>query len=306
MMVINGYETISSGNFVLVADPLPMLTGDSRQVRYENYIAEDGHYSHWFDYYDISLAPAISNRDAPGGGPAGDDPSAGPSGDDPTTVNIGGPKNDNVAPQQIRKASEVVTGIKDSAIAAEKSSKSSATQALGTYKELNDANPANAPGGPEKGGTPKIGQAIPVVRLRVDQLLSAPAGNVTGVIDTNVSKVVYPIFVNNKVDSSVTMTKTDDNHWLDTEYGNKLETAQLVNFRRKYSRSLGALTSDFFAVSIPGLHKIYLATKAASGLTLIPISDDADLEQKAGVPQNAEIVFEKLARKAANDTKDSN
>ena len=57
MMVITGYETIATGNFLLIADPLPENKGTSRQIRYEVYVEQPGDHTHWWDYYDIALNP---------------------------------------------------------------------------------------------------------------------------------------------------------------------------------------------------------------------------------------------------------
>ena len=204
-----------------------------------------------------------------------------------------------------RNAAEVVGGIKAAAAAAEVQSKPSATKALDSYKELSARDPSNAPGGEQdKQDSSRIGQAIPVVRLGVDQLKAASSGKVTQAIDPTVDKIIYPILVKDKVDSSVTMTKTSNNVWQDTEYGNKEETELLVNYRDAYSRKHGTPLASFFEISVPGLSKYFLATRSNGELVLIPVSDDQEIGVKAGTPEKAESIFGKLAKFASQGPND--
>jgi hypothetical protein len=308
MMVINGYETIRAGNFLLVEDPLPLKTGTLKKIRYETYVEQRGSYSHWFDYYNIASGSSIPPDNVPGAGPAGDDPTVGPGGSgDPITKSSSGSQEDADISKTNHSSGNIVSGIKAATAVAVAESKPSATLAINSFIELSARDPTNAPGGNFESfevikGDVRIGQAIPVVYVGADQLAAGSSGDLSRAIDTNVKTIIYPILLKDKVDSSVTMTKDHDNKWNDTEYGNKEETQLLVYYRQNYSHRYGTPLKNFFEVAITGLGKHYLATKSDQGLILIPIADDSELGIKAGTPQKAERVFDKLAKIVTKST----
>lgn len=53
MMVVVGYNTVDSVNYVTVNDPLPVGVGSQWTNTYDYYVAATGH-THWNDYYNIT------------------------------------------------------------------------------------------------------------------------------------------------------------------------------------------------------------------------------------------------------------
>jgi hypothetical protein len=52
MMVVTGYATVNSENFVSVNNPWPPNIGDQYSQTYDDYVQGSG-YTHWNDYYDV-------------------------------------------------------------------------------------------------------------------------------------------------------------------------------------------------------------------------------------------------------------
>jgi hypothetical protein len=53
MMVVIGYRSIASGNWVLVNNPWPPTGGNQSWMLYSRYVATPGDHTHWDDFYQI-------------------------------------------------------------------------------------------------------------------------------------------------------------------------------------------------------------------------------------------------------------
>lgn len=53
MMVITGYQVLGGKNYVRVFNPLPVNSGGTSLMEYDNYVAGSDH-THWNDYYNIT------------------------------------------------------------------------------------------------------------------------------------------------------------------------------------------------------------------------------------------------------------
>jgi hypothetical protein len=55
MMIAKGYTSIDGQNYVIVLDPWPANKGDEIIIPYSAYVEDPGNYSHWDDFYDLSI-----------------------------------------------------------------------------------------------------------------------------------------------------------------------------------------------------------------------------------------------------------
>jgi hypothetical protein len=55
MMVAKGYTSIDGQNYVIILDPWPPNKGDEIIIPYSAYVEDPGNYSHWDDFYDLSI-----------------------------------------------------------------------------------------------------------------------------------------------------------------------------------------------------------------------------------------------------------
>ena len=66
MMVVIGYKVVEGENMVEILDPWAPCVGDHELISYDRFIEQAGHYTHLFDYYDITKDKNFSPLHPPG------------------------------------------------------------------------------------------------------------------------------------------------------------------------------------------------------------------------------------------------
>jgi len=172
-----------------------------------------------------------------------------------------------------------------------------ALKALDGFKNFGKLQ-AQAAGFQPAEGPPALGEPFGVRIATLDSLRAyKPGSDPEKSLNPAVQKVIYPVLVNERLRSSITVEKTEG-AWEATAIG-KSNFARLLTQAR--SRSVETMRQDItnhFTIEIPALNMYFVAAKTEAKLKLTPIITDKFLGLTAGETMPAEVVFDKLSRLA--------
>ena len=136
----------------------------------------------------------------------------------------------------------------------------------------------------------RLGVPLPVFMVRLDDLRAYRSGTDPRTLLRDLNTVVFPVFVNDEVKSSVTVEKRND-RWQGTSFGAPM-LARAFESVRKADASANNLSPQAYAmVHVAALNRHYLAHRSGTRLMLTPIIDDPALRLRAGRSVPAEQVF---------------
>jgi hypothetical protein len=138
----------------------------------------------------------------------------------------------------------------------------------------------------------KLGDAIPVFMVRLDQLKLYKGGDASRLL-VDLQTFIYPVQVDGQVRSTVEV-RAESGRWEQARIGGAQRIRALDKNRRAAVKSTGMADSDFFEVRVPALNMVFLGHHDADGLKLTPLLDDAANEMKAGKTEAAEKVLARL------------
>lgn len=170
-----------------------------------------------------------------------------------------------------------------------------AAQALATLRRL--VTPEN-PGSmgfssPEEARQSTMDDPISVFMVRLDQLRAYRPGQEPSKLLIDLETAIYVVRVKSEARSSVEMSRVRGG-WEARSFGNAPEAKLLDQVRREVVKATEIDSSAFFEVRIPALNLYFLGHQGPDGLMLSPLLDDPSLGFKAGEPQLAAKVLEKL------------
>ena len=254
MMVACGYQVTDGKNYVIVNDPWPPDQGAQYPIDYDMWANGPTDYEHWYDFYDIQ-------------------PTAAPAGPSGAFVSANAPE-------------EAPGGPMDQTVRAQ--SRGVAEQFMNTAVTLVGKN---VPGG----GEPFLDEGLPVVHLGLNELrLNLPGvmNPLEAIHDTEVTQVIYPVKIRDKV-LAATLAQKQDNTWTATNT-NPVWTQILSNVRLAHSLTTNTALSSYFVVDSGALGIHFVAYRKDGKLRLIPTLDDPGLGFKKGQEIDSDKAYEIL------------
>ncbi len=114
--------------------------------------------------------------------------------------------------------------------------------------------------------------------------------------------LVYPVLVNGRVRTSITLGYRD-NAWKAQAYGRSNLMKIIANQREDLSKNQQLIRSAFFIVRVPALNLAFLGYRVNRTLMFSPILDSPGYGFAAGIPMPSDFVLQRL-RSAARDYDD--
>jgi len=136
--------------------------------------------------------------------------------------------------------------------------------------------------------------------VRLDELGQYRNGNDPTALLHPTGQLTYPVRVDEKVQSSITMRK-EDSTWRAVSYGSPKPVAALQSTRDVVGKREQREHQDFFQVRIPAFNMHFIGHMAAGKLMLTPVRDMESYGLKKGGTQAAALLFVKLQPEAAQD-----
>ena len=139
--------------------------------------------------------------------------------------------------------------------------------------------------------------------IRLDQLKEFKQGDDPAKLLTDTGIVQYPIVLDNKVRSTVSMVQ-QDGQWKAISIGEAIRSEKRSTALQESAKALNVSADNYFIVRVPGLNlEFEAATDPAGQLQLTPILDFPEWGLRAGTPEPASAVLLRLVP-AAKGTKD--
>jgi hypothetical protein len=136
----------------------------------------------------------------------------------------------------------------------------------------------------------RLGDPMVVYRIDLEALRRFRPGSSADELLVDNRRVFFPIEVDAKVVTSLTVTHHNDG-WRPTDFGNAAVARVVGAFRRD--------RGDFL-VHVPALNDYFVGRRSDSRLTLVPIMTDPRLGFKAGEPPALEILLSAMQRAVAD------
>ena len=137
--------------------------------------------------------------------------------------------------------------------------------------------------------------------VRLDQLKEYKQGDDPEKLLTDTGIVHYPIVLDNKIRSTVTMAR-QNGQWKAVSIGEAVRAKKRNVALRESAKALHVRAENYFIVRVPALNLEFEAvTDPAGQLQLTPILDFPEWDLRAGTPQPASTVFLKLVPAAKGD-----
>lgn len=157
-------------------------------------------------------------------------------------------------------------------------------ESMGTLRSIvNDEN-AQAMGfrSSQEAATATPGVPIPVLMIQLDELRKYQRGGNVRALFKNHQQYLVPVTVGNEVRSSITLQRQGERINA-ISYGSSNLVRSLDDTRQKVAKELNVAEPQFYAVHVAALRKYFIAYDDSAGqLMLVPVMDDAELNQKAG------------------------
>lgn len=147
---------------------------------------------------------------------------------------------------------------------------------------------------PRQAASATLGQPFPAYLVRLDELRAWHPGASADALLKPLDRLIYPVLVDGKVRSSVTVEKGPKG-WSAVGFGAPLLIRRLAEGRDVGVRSAGVPESAVFAVQVPALARQYVGWRVAGKLMLLSIADDTDRQGDRQHALPAEQVFDALA-----------
>ncbi|MGC4001245.1 MAG: hypothetical protein QM767_28805 [Anaeromyxobacter sp.] len=139
-----------------------------------------------------------------------------------------------------------------------------------------------------------LGQPLGTSRVRLDELSAFQAGGDPMKLLHDAREALYPVEVDGKVRSSVTVAATEKG-WTARAFGAPNRT-QLVTQARARAAEVAAVPPTGTAlVEVPAMKLVFIGFLKDGALWLAPVLDNPSFGFKANEPVKADEVFKKLA-----------
>ncbi|HKE47974.1 MAG TPA: hypothetical protein VKB52_07905 [Rhodanobacteraceae bacterium] len=140
-------------------------------------------------------------------------------------------------------------------------------------------------------------EPLAVYMVQLDDLRNYRAGTDPSSLLKRLDKVVFPVSVDKRVRSSITLEERGGK-WQATSFGAPALTQRLSDARSRALASHGVQPGGSFIVHVAALNAYFLGHRNGSQLMLTAIADDSELRTRAGETQPASEVFVALAEAA--------
>jgi len=277
-MVARGYIILNDMKLVVVNDPLPANPDKSRGgslkiLTYHDYVEFGPRYKHWKDHYNITKKEKIQAAGQDGQGKLTgliknqDVPLPEKGGPDPVMITDDFNARQKAAHQSLQLFKKLLEQLPQPVL------EQLGIKSQGMINEINN---------------PSLGKALDIYLVGLS-LLKVFQANVDPVkMLRNVDEVFYPVHVDGKPVSSITIRKRDG------QWG-----FALIEDKRGFFKAMTKLKQDsphaYFLVEVQALYLTFLAYSSGQGeLYLIPTHEHPDLEFTLYEPVPAREVFLKL------------
>jgi len=142
-----------------------------------------------------------------------------------------------------------------------------------------------------------LDEPLAVYMVRLDDLKAYHAGSDPSSLLRPLDKVVFPVSVDKRVRSSITL-EDRGGKWQATSFGAPALTQRLSEARDRAVAAHRVPPGGSFVVHVAALNAYFLGYREGSRLMLTAITDDGELKTKAGATEPASEVFVTLAEAA--------
>jgi len=158
----------------------------------------------------------------------------------------------------------------------------SARQALGTLAKLASGQNYRALGfgAADEARSATLGAPSRVVMVRLDELKEYAGGDAERLLHA-VDRVTFPVEVGGQTRSSLTVTRVDG-RWQAESFGAPQYARLLTEARARLAERAGVSAAEVFEAQVPSLNVRFVGARAASGLLLAAVADDARFGFKRG------------------------
>lgn len=181
---------------------------------------------------------------------------------------------------------------------------SAATQSLAAFRQLINKDNFKDLGfdSVEEAGSATLGEPLPVVFVRLDQLRQYQQGSDAGSLLGQSNQMNFPVMVKDQVRSSVVVENVNG-RWKTSSLGNGALAKQIAAVRKAPTPSAGPAAPTVL-VHTGALGLYFLGQKVDNKWMLTPLTAHPELELRAGASVPAEEVFGRLvpfAKKLRDD-----
>jgi len=171
-----------------------------------------------------------------------------------------------------------------------------ANSALKTLQALVNEQNARAYGftSPAEAASATLGMPLPVRFVRLDELREFAAGQDPSRLLHTVSQVFLPVTAGGQVRSSILLEQSGE-RWHAVSFGSPNLARLLQQGRDTAARQANVDASSVQAVHVASLGRYYVASQSAGLLMLTAVTEDPELQIKAGETRPASEVFARLA-----------
>lgn len=171
-----------------------------------------------------------------------------------------------------------------------------ATRALETLRALVTEQNARSYGfdSQAEAETATLGSPIPVTFVQLDELREYSEGQDPAALLHSVNQVFVPVVIGGQVRSSILMERSDDG-WRAVSFGAPNLARLISESRAAAARDTNADMATMSAVQVGALGRYYIASLSEDRLMLTAVTDDPELQIKAGETRLASEVFARLA-----------
>lgn len=277
MMVAYGYVDAIVTREILIRDPWPPHTGDSRTIEYDDYLGL-GTSQHVRDYFAVESNPA----------PA-------------PPLLAGSPLAQLRRRNKLRQANGEAIAFDDAIRqATERAKRKVEVFNTPAYLEIL---------GLKNGDHPlRLGEAIPVVWIGLDDVLKAE-GKLPPQLEHRLSTMVeFPVLAGDDVIRAMDV-QCGNGNWEIVRTANTTMTRILIAKRQELAKRREVKTSEVFEVSIPGMNLFFAGCDRKEGnerlgIDLLPLIDYPSLELSAEEMLDASKAFARIYEAAIDMVKD--
>lgn len=146
----------------------------------------------------------------------------------------------------------------------------------------------------EAAGTADLGSPLRDYLVRLDRLQTYQRGDDPNEMLTDTKVVKYPVVAGDNTACAVSLGLVKD-EWKLLSIGDANRTALLKRAITESAQATGQVEDEYFVARIPALRMEFAGSRNEQGmLTLTPILDDETYGLRAGIPERAGKVLERL------------
>lgn len=154
---------------------------------------------------------------------------------------------------------------------------------------------------PEQVRAARMGTPVQQFMIRLDELKSYEPGADLSALLHSTETLIYPVLVQGRTHSSVTLRRQDD-RWQAESFGLPKYARLLNELRDRLAAESNRSPSEYFEVRVPALNVAFLGHTQNGRLFLTPVFDAPRFGFKRGVTLPAEEVIEAILPAAREHT----